>query len=202
MVADASWTVPAAASAGDRRRRPVGATTSHHLLEILRDAGRARRLADRASTAPTARRRRWRRRCSAISASTSMRSASRPTAATSTSHCGSTHLERAVAARGRERARAWAWRSTATATARCSSITRGKIVDGDAVLLMAADQHEGRRPPAGQRGRRDGDEQHRPRDRASRSRHRDDPHAGRRQVRDGGDGQRAASPSAASSRAT
>ena len=47
----------------------------------------------------------------------------------------------------------------------------GRVVDGDAVMLMCAKQMkaEGR---LGRRDRRDGDEQHRPRDRAARGRHR------------------------------
>ena len=43
-----------------------------------------------------------------------------------------------------ERAAAWASRSTATATARSSSMHDGRVVDGDAVLLMCARQMKAR----------------------------------------------------------
>ena len=65
----------------------------------------------------------------------------------------------------------------------------GRVVDGDAVLLMCGRQHEGDRAGSPATRRRDRDEQHRPRDRAARERHRADALPGRRQVRDGGDAQ-------------
>ena len=65
----------------------------------------------------------------------------------------------------------------------------GRVIDGDAVLLMCAPSHEVPGPAARQRHRRDGDEQHRSRDRPARERHRDGPLPGRRQVRDGRDDQ-------------
>ena len=74
----------------------------------------------------------------------------------------------AGAAGRRGRLSRWASHSMATATARSSLTQRAQIVDGDAVMLMCAKQHEGRRAPQGQRDRRHGHEQHRPRDRAAR----------------------------------
>ena len=102
--------------------------------------------------------------------------------------CGSTHLEGCSRGRRDEAARLGV-AFDGDGDRALFVDTRGRIVDGDAILLMARDHLQGARPAARQRRRRDGDEQHRPRDRAARSRHRAGAHAGRRQVRDGGDGQ-------------
>ena len=50
-----------------------------------------------------------------------------------------------------------AWRSTATRTAPFSCSKSGRIIDGDAVLLIAARELQGRRPAAAQSGCCDGD---------------------------------------------
>ena len=91
-------------------------------------------------------------------------SAPRPTGATSTCDCGSTHPRVDGGRRVASRRRLPASRSTATATARSSPTSAGRIVDGDAVMLMCARQLKAEGPPAGQHRRRDRDEQHRPRD--------------------------------------
>ena len=52
--------------------------------------------------------------------------------------CGSTNPEPRWPARSSSTAAGWASRSTATATARSSSMRPGRIVDGDAMLLLAA----------------------------------------------------------------
>ena len=124
-----------------------------------------------ASTAPTARRRRWRRGCSASWASTSWRSASSPTAATST-----WSADRRIPSARR--------RSSRTRSCRFGIAFDG---DGDRAILidaggrswtatpccyLCAKHMQRRRTPEGQRHRRHRDEQHRPRDRAARRRHR------------------------------
>ena len=103
--------------------------------------------------------------------------------------CGSTHPEQLARAGARRAAVGWALRSTATAIARSSSMHDGRIVDGDAVLLMCARHMKAAGPAEGQCGRRHRDEQHRSRDRAARQRDRTGALRRRRQVRDGGDAQ-------------
>ena len=138
IVAADGWTVP------DSARRPrstqvdvVDAYLAHARLALPdpQRLGRFQLAIDTANGATTTVAPRLfrelglrRRRCSARS----------PDGRNINLDCGSTHPE-ALAQRGaRARAAAWASRSTATATARSSSMRTGRIVDGDAVLLMCA----------------------------------------------------------------
>ena len=176
-MADPSWS-----GARRRRRRRAARRSGRRRTSItcarsLPEAGRrsrrsriAHRLRQRRDDA------RWRRRCSTASASTSIvdRRSSR-TAATSTCDCGSTHPER-LARDGRRRAAAGMGVAFDGDGDRAIFVDhRGRVVDGDAVLLMCAPPAAARGPAEGRRGRRDRDEQHRPRDRAARARHRAGP---------------------------
>ena len=193
----------AATPARGRRARISSTPTSITLQAMLPAPGALTRRAHRPSTAPTARRRRSRRGCSASSASTSPCIGDEPDGRNINLDCGSTHPE-ALSRAGRRR----------------SGCRFGVAFDGDgdrAIFVDADGQRRRRRRRAadvrqahaapsgrlqGQRHRRHGDEQHRPRDRAARRRHRHGALPGRRQVRDGGDAARATCRSAASSRAT
>ena len=146
---------------GRRRIRRLPRSSARH----ARRSGRRCAGAAWSSTARTARRRRWRHDCFARWASRSCCSARRRTGATSTS---------GAARRTRNR-----WRRRVPEVGAIAGVAfdgdgdraifadeRGRIVDGDAVMLMCARQLKTRRAPARRHRRRHGDEQHRPRDRA------------------------------------
>ena len=147
MVADPSWTVPGAGRTVDRAATDLSA----HYLEHL---GRSWTTPAAGRVADRGRLREWRDGADGAGV---LRSLGFDVSAIGVEperpqHQPELRLDasrRAVARRWSGPARAWGSRSTATAIARCSSIIAGRIVDGDAVLLMAAIQLQARGPLAG-----------------------------------------------------
>ena len=138
IMADASWQEP-------RRRRPGRADDRRSRRVPRPRAARPRRAVP--CPRPADRHRLRERRNlpggAGVAAGPRVRGhrdcAASPTGATSTSSAGP-RIPSAWRGRWSPRAATWAWRSTATATGRSSSMRAGRIVDGDAVLLMCAKQ--------------------------------------------------------------
>ena len=202
IVADPSWTVGRRRTTSASSRSTIAPSTSTHLAGDPARRRRGTRHAHRRSTAPTARRRRWRRGCFEELGFDTLVIGSEPDGRNINLGCGSTAprarwrrtvVERRLRARHRLRRR-----RRSRDLRRRERQGRGRR-RGDADVRQA---DEGRGPAEGQRRRRDGDEQHRPGDRAARGRHRPGALPGGRQVRDGGDAAPRPRRSAASSRAT
>ena len=160
----------------ERCRAPISSALISIICARSSPKRRARAVSSSPSIARTARRRRWRRSCSAASASTPSSSAIEPDGRNINLDCGSTHpelLARTVVERGCRLGVAF----DGDGDRAIFVDQRGEVVNGDAVLLMCGRQLQARRAAQRQRHRRHRDEQHRPRDRAAGARHRARPHA-------------------------
>ena len=96
IVADASWAREGGDAGTVAQADLVGAYLDH-LRAVFPEAPAPLRASGSPSTAPTARRRRWRRRCSAASGSTLVVIGNQPDGRNINLHCGSTHPGAALA---------------------------------------------------------------------------------------------------------
>ena len=138
IVADSSWHVGSARGAAGCGGRPIRGLpgASRAISSTTRGRCPAR---SSSSTAPTGRRRPWRRGCSAASVSRSRCSATAPDGRNINLHCGSTHPAAGATAVSRAGA-ALGVAFDGDGDRAIFVDEAGRVVDGDAVMLMCARQ--------------------------------------------------------------
>ena len=139
LIADASFVVTSTTPARGRARAIWSTPTSRTPRDAAVDRARSAACAS-PSTAPTAPRPRWRRGCFASSASTSSVIGDEPDGRNINLECGSTHPERLPALVRHERYRLGVAFDGDGDRAMLVD-ARGRVVDGDAVLLPVRQAH-------------------------------------------------------------
>ena len=188
IIDDASWQVPAVGGAAGRahgRRRRLHRRTRGWRCPIRSGSGGS----GWPSTPPTARRRRWRRGCSRELGFDVHVIGDEPDGRNINLDCGSTHPERLAALVREQRlphGRRVRRRRRSRDLRRC---TRDGSSTATPCCCCARGTCRSQGRLKGNARRRDRHEQHRPRARAARERHRAGALPGRRQVRDGGNDQ-------------